>query len=74
LSFFAGLRQPLRRANGYNCRPPLTLLPIQRDQSIAQLFCQSDINRIVATDPVLGSYQGSPLSHRQRDWNQLDHF
>jgi hypothetical protein len=36
-------------------------LPIKREQAIAQLFCESDINRITAADAMVGG-NGSCLT------------
>jgi predicted ester cyclase len=74
LNCSGGLRQPLRRSNSHDCSSALELLPIQRDQRFTQLFCQSDINCIRATDPMLSSYRGSLLGQHQCDWDKVDHF
>ena len=44
----------LPRSTGYNGRgAALQLLPIQRDEAIAQLLCRHDIDRVIATDVMV---------------------
>jgi hypothetical protein len=50
------------------------LLPIQRNECVAELFCHGDINCITAADPMLSGYPCSLLRHRPRYWEQFDHL
>jgi DNA-binding NarL/FixJ family response regulator len=64
--------EPLWFTRAHDRSTALKLLSIQCDQAIAQLICQSNINRVTASDPMIGGNGSSSLRHRQCDWSQFD--
>jgi hypothetical protein len=59
-------------ADGDDCGSALKLLSIQRDQVIVQPLCQSNVDGITATYPMVGSDGSRPFCHRRCHRSQLD--